>query len=323
VGGGGPKVLITGGSGFIGTNLVLHFVSLGFAVLNLDVNIPRNKEYERFWKKVDVTNYDDFERIVIDFNPDYIIHLAARTDLNGKVIGDYKVNTKGTENILKTAWKLDGLKKIIITSSMLVCELGYKPSDMSDYCPSTLYGESKVIAENMVWQNKPGCDWAIIRPTSIWGEWFAEPYRNFFDMIIARRYYHIGRKSYSKTYGYIGNAVYQIEKILFFDTYDESNKVFYIGDYEPTNIEEWANEIAGILNYEIIHMPYILIYAAALFGDLMKKINVRFPMTTFRLHNMTTDNLVDLSNTKKIASESPYTRMQGIQRTLEWMYKNT
>jgi hypothetical protein len=170
-----------------------------------------------------------------------------------------------------------------------------------------------------MWKYKPCCDWAIIRPTSIWGEWFDAPYKNFFDMIIAKRYFHIGKKSCTKTYGYVGNAVYQIEKILFNETKDEGNRVFYIGDYEPVNIEKWANEIADILCYKIIRVPYCVVFLAALVGDILGGINISFPMTTFRLKNMTTDNIVDLANTMQIASKLPYCRIDGIHKTLDWL----
>ncbi|GHT83480.1 NDP-sugar dehydratase or epimerase [Spirochaetia bacterium] len=315
------KILITGASGFIGTNLVVHFSSLGYTVRNFDIVTPKDKEYISLWHRVDITNYDIFMQGTKEFSPDYIIHLAARTDLNGKNAGAYSANTIGVDNLLKIVQQLPNLKKILITSSMLVCGLGYKPDDQFDYHPTTVYGESKVITEKNVWNNKPPCDWAILRPTSIWGEWFDIPYKNFFDMVIARRYFHIDEKSCTKTYGYVGNAAYQIERILLSNTTDESNKVFYIGDYQRTNIEEWANEIADELNYKILTVPYFLVFIAALCGDLLKKLRISFPMTTFRLHNMTTDNIVDLSNTTLLAPRLPYSRIQGIKRTLKWIKK--
>lgn len=70
--------------------------------------------------------------------------------------------------------------------------------------------KNKVVTEENVWKNEPNCDWAIIRPTSIWGPWFKESYRNFFDMVMAHHYYYIRYKGCTKTYGYVGNAVYQI-----------------------------------------------------------------------------------------------------------------
>jgi nucleoside-diphosphate-sugar epimerase len=138
-------------------------------------------------------------------------------------------------------------------------------------------------------------------------------------MVVSKKYFHIGNKLYTKTYGYIGNAVYRIERILLSDTLSDNNKIFYIGDYVPPNIEEWADEIAKILNFKVVRVPYCLMLTVALIGDLLKKIGIPFPMTTFRLHNMSTDNIVNLSNTKNIAPELPYSRTQGIKKTLEWL----
>lgn len=315
------KILITGASGFIGTNLLESF-SKKYIVKNVDINSPKISEHKSCWENVDITNYDVFKKVVLDFSPDYIIHLAARTDLKGKNLDDYNANTVGVKNLMNILHLLPNLKKVIITSSMLVCHTGYYPKNQFDYAPTTVYGESKVETENIVWNNKPECDWAIIRPTSIWGPWFGEPYRNFFDLVMSHRYFHIGNKGCTKTYGYVGNAIYQIEKILFSDTKDEKNKVFYIGDEQPTNIEEWGNEIANELGFKIIKMPYCLIKCAALLGDILKKFGISFPMTSFRLNNMTTDNIIDMSATMKIAPHLPYTRIEGIKQTLSWLKNN-
>jgi len=315
------KILITGASGFIGTNLLEYFKDK-YTIRNIDFNKPKIQGRNSYWENIDITNYSELKRCMLEFSPDYIVHLAARTDLQGKTIEDYSANTIGVKNLMEIIKLLPNLKKIIITSSMLVCHTGYYPKDQFDYAPTTIYGESKVETEKIVWANKPHCDWAIIRPTSIWGPWFGEPYRNFFDMVMSHKYFHIGNKGCTKTYGYVGNAVYQIEQILFSDTKDENNKVFYIGDNQPTNIEVWGNEIAGELGYRIIKMPYTLIKWAALFGDILKNMGLRFPMTSFRLKNMTTDNIIDLSDTIKLAPNLPYSRIEGIKQTLSWMRNN-
>ena len=311
------KVLITGGSGFIGTNLLLFLIEK-YEILNIDIRESNLTELQKYTSIVD---YENFRNVVIGFSPDYIIHLAARTDLNGKFIYDYSANTVGVSNLMKIIHELPKLKKLIVTSSMLVCHTGYYPKNQFDYAPNTLYGESKVETEKIVWDNKPQCDWAIIRPTSIWGPWFGVPYRNFFDMVISRKYFHIGRKSCTKTYGYVGNAVYQIEQILFHETLNEDQKVFYIGDNPPTNIEIWANEIAAELNFDIKRVPFWMLKIAAYFGDLLKLFNITFPMTSFRLKNMTTDNTIDLSETYKIAPNPPCSRIDGIKATLQWLKK--
>lgn len=315
------KILITGASGFIGTNLLEHLKD-NYIVCNIDFNKPKIHERATFWKDVDITDYAEFRTAVLNFSPDYIIHLAARTDLQGKTLEDYSANIIGVKNLMQIVEQLPNLKKVVITSSMLVCHTGYYPKNQTDYAPTTIYGESKVETEKIVWENRPHCDWAIIRPTSIWGPWFGEPYRNFFDMVLSHKYFHIGDRGCTKTYGFVGNAIFQIEQILFTETKEENNKVFYIGDSPATNIEEWGNEIASELGYKIIKMPYIFIKCAALFGDMLKIIGIRFPMTSFRLKNMTTDNIVDLSATMNIASKLPYTRIQGIKQTLNWIKNN-
>ena len=173
------KILITGASGFIGTNLLQSMIEKGFGVINVDINSPQNDKHFPFWKKVDITDYASLKEVVTVFDPDYIVHLAARTDLNGKTLLDYSANTIGVTNILQISKECTNLKKMIITSSMLVCYAGYYPKSQTDYAPTTMYGESKVITEKSVWENPPVCDWAIIRPTSMWGEWFRAPYRSF------------------------------------------------------------------------------------------------------------------------------------------------
>lgn len=313
---------MTGGSGFIGTNLLVYLSQKGYKVLNIDQVPPMYVELNLYWQKVDITDYKQFSYSVQAFQPDYIIHLAARTDLNGKSLADYAANTVGVENLMKIVDELPHLKKIVVTSSMLVCHTGYYPKNQFDYAPSTFYGKSKVVTEQNVWSHEPHCDWAIIRPTSIWGPWFKEPYRNFYDMVLKHRYFHIGHKGCTKTYGYIGNAVYQIEQILTQDTSDRDNKVFYIGDTPATNIEEWANEIAHEIGIRIIRMPLWVLRIAAWVGDVLKMMGIDFPMTSFRLKNMTTNNIIDLSNTYKIAPDNPYSRIDGVRETIQWIRNN-
>lgn len=312
-------VMITGASGFIGTNLLQSMIEKDFEVINIDINPPQNKKHFSFWKKVDVTDYSSLEGAVLGCDPDYIVHLAARTDLDGKTLSDYSANTIGVANILQISKKCTNLKKIIIASSMLVCHAGYYPKNYADYAPTTIYGASKVVTEKNVWNNPPVCDWAIIRPTSIWGEWFRIPYRSFFDMVLTKKYFHIGHKSCTKTYGYVGNAVYQIESILFTPTKCLDNKIFYIGDNPATDIEIWANEIASEVHSKIRRVPFSFIKGAALIGDLLGLLGITFPMTSFRLKNMTTNNIINLDRTYEIASKPPFTRLNAIQRTIAWL----
>jgi nucleoside-diphosphate-sugar epimerase len=317
------KVLITGASGFIGSNLFHYYLDQGFELLNVDFNPPGDHSLKPFWRNVDLTDFKLLEKVVKDFNPDFIVHLAARTDLNGKTNDDYSANTQGTENLIKICKQLSSLKRILFTSSMLVCKPGYIPQHPTDYAPSTIYGDSKVKMEEIIRAENPDFEWAIVRPTSIWGPGFGIPYRNFFDMVINKRYFHIGNTACTKTYGYIENVIHQIDSILNASAEKIQGQVFYLGDYEPTNIKTWADEIGAELGIKIKTIPYSIVKLAALGGDVLKQVGVNFPMTSFRLKNMTTDNVLDLSNTKELAPNLLFTRKKGIKKTLEWLKQNS
>jgi len=180
------KVLVTGGSGFIGTNLVDALLKEGATVLNLDQSKPLKEEHLASWKGVDILDYANLERAILNFDPEVIVHLAAVTDLDGTTDEYYKSNIVGTQNIIEIAKKVKALKRVLYTSSMYVCQPGYIPKNYDDYKPHTVYGESKVKGELMVKAIKdPAYSWVIIRPSSIWGPWFSVPYIIFFEISLA------------------------------------------------------------------------------------------------------------------------------------------
>ena len=180
-----PKILITGGSGFIGTNLVERFIQNGYEVLNLDILPPRNKSHQPFWKKIDINEREDLANVVQEFRPKFILHFAARTDLReSESLAGYSENYIGVRNLIFAVKNISTVERIIFASSQLVCKIGYQPLNEDDYCPTTLYGTSKVIGEQIIRSvDEFGASWTIVRPTSIWGPWFGEPYRDFFDVI--------------------------------------------------------------------------------------------------------------------------------------------
>jgi len=187
------KILVTGGSGFIGTNLMDSFLSKGDQVLNLDSAKPLKSQHLPYWKQIDILDYDGLESEILKFDPEVIVHLAAVTDLDGKSLEYYNANTIGTQNIVDISKKLKSLKRVVYTSSMYVCKPGHIPRNYDEYKPHTIYGESKVKGELIVKAIKdPAYTWVIIRPTSIWGPWFNIPYIDFFNIVYQGKYYDFG-----------------------------------------------------------------------------------------------------------------------------------
>lgn len=316
------KILITGGSGFIGTNLIEYLQkNEDFELLNLDINKPKIKSHNGFWSCIDIREFKELREKIVEYKPEIVIHLAARTDLKGLNLQDYDANMIGVSNLLKSIDEVGTVHRAVFASSMYVCEPGYLPKDFEDYAPHTLYGESKVETEKRIKEANPSYTWSIIRPTSIWGPWFGEPYDKFFHIVMKRMYFHMGKKACRKTYGYIDNAIYQIESILKAEPEKVNRNVYYLGDYEPYPITDWANEIAEMEGISIPQVPYLCFKLMGYVGDVLKKIGIAFPMTSFRLHNMTTDNVHNLDPIKSIAPTLPVSRLVGTERTLEWIHK--
>jgi GlcNAc-P-P-Und epimerase len=314
------KILVTGGSGFIGTNLIDYYLADGQEVLNIDIKPPRNNDQTSLWKKADIRDLKNFKLLVTEFQPDFVLHMAARADLTGESLQDYSSNTDGVGNIIRVCNEISSVKKVIFASTQLVCKGGYIPKNADDYCPPNLYGQSKMIGEKLVKDasRKLNYQWVIIRPTSIWGPWFGPTYRGFFQMIINKRYFNYSGKMATKTYGYIGNTVRQIDNLLKADT--THSGTFYIGDYTPYNIKEWANEIAKEFNYSIIDIPRPIIWFSAKIGDLLSYFNLKPPMNSRRYKNMITDNIVPLEDTRKYYPSALYNRIEGNKLTIKWLY---
>ena len=304
------KIIITGGSGFIGTNVVQYYLDKGWDVINISRSAPQIDHHRKFWKRASVTEITSLSEIILGFDPDFIIHLAGRTDFKGKNLDDYRVNVDGVRNIIEIASLCKSLKKIIFASSSLASN------------PCTVYGESKAKGEQEVFRCPPQCDWSIIRPTAIWGPWFHNSYYTFFKSISKGRYFNINHVNSKKTFGYVGNTAYQIDCVLSTDTKAYSDKVFYLGDYEPYDIRVWAEEIAAKTGKRISRVPYRMAKCAAVVGDLLTTLRINFPLTSQRLSNMRTDHLVDLKEIKKIAYSLPFSREKGISETIEWIQNN-
>jgi nucleoside-diphosphate-sugar epimerase len=311
------KIIITGGSGFIGTNLVEHYLDKGVEVLNIDIKPPKINSYHSLWRQLDIRDLSGMQRAFMDFRPDAVMHMAARANLTGKTLEDYSTNTTGVENLCRVSAETPSVRKAVFASTMLVCEVGYQPKHETDYRPTTLYGQSKMVGEQIIRRSAKGFDWAIVRPTSIWGPWFGPTYRGFFDMLMKRRYVNFSGNMSVKTYGYIGNTVYQLDSILASDA--SNGRTLYIGDYEPTRIKTWAREIAKEFDYRVPTVPRPLIWLAAKLGDWLQKAKIAFPMNSFRFKNMTTDNVLDLRNTAQIAPKTVFSRMEGNRLTIEWI----
>ncbi len=317
------RVLITGGSGFIGTNLVAHFAGRSDEVRNLDIASPRNATHEKYWYKGDVTDRASLTAFVRDFSPEFIVHMAARTDLDGRSVDAYRANTLGVQNLLAAIEGMPSLQRVIFASSRLVCRIGYQPRDEFDYCPSTRYGESKVIGEKIVRDaaSRIPCPWLIVRPTSIWGPWFDVPYKTFFLSIAKRRYVHPGSGQILKSFGFVSNTVHELQCLLDAPGEAVRGKTLYLADWPPVDIAQMANSIQrrlGIPPIKAVNQG--VLRAVAWLGDTLKALGWHDPpLTSFRLNNLLTPMVHDLKPLRAIVGELPNTMEMGVSITVDWL----
>ena len=74
------RVLITGGSGFIGTNAVEAFAAAGHDVCNLSHRSPLETSQTPLWREGDVLDARGTAEALAEFQPEWVIHLAARAE---------------------------------------------------------------------------------------------------------------------------------------------------------------------------------------------------------------------------------------------------
>src|SRR6185369_12182737 len=102
------KLLITGGCGFLGSNLAAHAVRSGYDVAIFDnlsrLGATQNLEWLRsmgtfLFQHGDIRNSNDVERIVREFSPDVIFHLAGQVAMTTSIANprlDFEINVMGS-----------------------------------------------------------------------------------------------------------------------------------------------------------------------------------------------------------------------------------
>lgn len=316
----GP-ILVTGGSGFIGTNLVEALRGAGREVVSLDVAPPQLPRHRDIWRRVDLLDAAAVESALEDVRPSAVLHLAARTDLEGRTLGDYAANTEGLGHVIDVVTRQPGIRRFVSFSTQLVATPGRPPRHDTDYDPPNLYGRSKVIGEEMVRDELDGRDFVIVRPTSVWGPWANERDRAFFRAVSRGVYVHPRGLDVRKSFGYVANVVHQTIRILDAPAADVRGRVLYLADYEPYPVLEWARTVSRLTTGRPVReAPVAALALAARAGDLLHRVTGRLPpLTSSRLRNLTTTTVFDLEDTRRVCGPLPVSMEEGTALTLAWM----
>lgn len=314
-------ILITGGSGFIGTNMIEFLEEKGFhSIINYDKSKPVKPNQEKYWVEGNIMNESYFEEILIKNKADTIIHLAARIDTLSDNLEDYKENHEGTQHILNVLQKYK-IKRLIVASTQYVYKSteSYMPLNNKDFKPHTVYGQSKVLTEQYLHSADLKCIWTIVRPTNIWGPWHMRYPIELWKIIDQGIYFHPVSHPVIRTYGYIKNIVHQIYQMLVADVELVDKKTYYIGDLSIDSYS-WINEFSLQLNgKKIKRLPTFMFSFVARLGDFLRKFRIPFPLYSKRFHNMVEDYPAPTEPTINLFGQAEISLQKNVKETLNWL----
>ncbi|MEI6290934.1 MAG: NAD(P)-dependent oxidoreductase [Chloroflexota bacterium] len=318
------RILVTGGSGFIGTHLIDSLLAKDMAVIYIDIAHPKKAEHLLSWRKCNILDLDNLENIFQEYQPTHVIHLAARTNTEGKNIADFLDNTVGTANVLTAIKKIKNISHVIVASSQHVRKPGSGlPQNDQDFNPHGLYGQSKVITEQLTHQANLNCCWTLIRPTTVWGPYHPFLVSGLWNLMGKGLYLHPKNDPVIRSYGYVKNIVWTIEKILYAPSNLVDKRVLYIGD-DSIKQTEWIDSFSmSLIGRKTTKIPKEWIYFLARIGDVFVKIGIRFPMNSPRYFNLTTTNPISIDRVIKQFGAPPYSLEMGIFETVSWLKHET
>ena len=313
-----PRVLVTGGSGFIGKHLIKKLSSTKNRLLNIDLIQPSLRSQNQYWKQCDIKDLAKLAFFFKEFQPTHVIHLAAKANLKGDSIEDFPDNVIGTSNVVDCVNQMDHPVRLAHTSTQYVVTPGTFPKTDDFLQPYTAYGESKAEAERIVRLNCSKC-YIILRPTNIWGPMHANFPNEMWPYLEKRYYFHPGFSPITKYYGYIDNSIAQILKLsIDCDGQDVCGKVFYITDL-PIDSSDWLNGFSIALSGKPIRrIPRSIWYLLSRIGDLAIISGIKVPISSDRYFRLTVNESLPIENTITLTGIPKVSLKEGVLASTEW-----
>ncbi|MBA7616774.1 dTDP-glucose 4,6-dehydratase [subsurface metagenome] len=298
------KILVTGGLGFIGSNLVIELMKRGHEVWVCDLIHSEGTNYTR----CDVTKYRQLERLFEEHDFDYVYHLAAEY---GRWSGEdyyenlWLTNAVGTKNMTRLQEE-KRFRMIFFSSAEVYGDYdGVMSEDvmdkvpikqMNDYAMTKWVGELQVLNSAAMF----GTETVRVRPVNAYGP--HEHYSPYRGVIPAFIYKALRDEPYTV---YLGHK-------RIFDYIEDTCRTFanIVDNFKPGEVynvggkEEWEHEIKYVSD---------LILKNLCKDDSKVVYKEAEPFTTRAKH-------MDFSRARRDLSHNPQTPLEeGIPRTIEWM----
>jgi UDP-glucose 4-epimerase len=171
------RVLVTGGAGFIGSNLVTALAADGHDLLVIDDLSTGRADYLPDGVGLEVADILDpgLTRAFAAFRPEAVVHLAAQTDVTASIkdpARDRAVNVDGTRAVAAAAASAGARLVLSASSAAVYGEPAELPlHESSPKRPANPYGASKLAAEAVLAEALDGsrADFAALRFSNVYG----------------------------------------------------------------------------------------------------------------------------------------------------------
>ncbi len=326
------RVLVTGANGFIGKHLVRKLENRGDDV---NIFVRKNGGYGKTNRQNlflgDITDKNNNTLMDAVNSAEYVFHLIAKTHDFRKThnsSADYfKINVNGTKNLLE-ACKNSRIKHFIYFSSIKVmAEESLATLDETfSPAPTTPYGQSKLLAENMVLEygKKYGFKTTSIRLPLVYGPGNKGNVYKIMKAIDKGLFLMMGLGENRRSMVYVGNVVDAALKIAGNDKAD--GKVYIVTDGIDYTVKQLYETIAKGLSKQTypFHFPMSIARLFALAGDISSSvIGKALPFNTDILNKLT-DPLVfsSLKLQEELGFKPRYNLSNTINKTVKWYREN-
>lgn len=259
------KIVVVGGSGFIGTRLVSRLMQQGHHVAIYD--LVASAAHPENVVVGDVRDTDALTQALA--GADCVINLAAehRDDIRPES-RYFDVNVNGAQSLVAAAER-NSVSRIVFTSSAAVYGLDQPdPDESAPIAPVNAYGKSKAEAEN-VYRRWSAADASrallIVRPSVVFGEGNQGNVYRLIEQIRRHRLLMIGDGTNRKSIAYVGNLV---EFLCAWLNAAPGLHLYNYADKPDKSIGELVATIRGLIGYRAVPRPAIPYRIALLIGHL-------------------------------------------------------
>ncbi|MEP3387670.1 MAG: NAD(P)-dependent oxidoreductase [Reichenbachiella sp.] len=274
------KILITGGSGFIGTHLS-KFLSSKKAIeqiISIDLNPSKNRSSQFKTIIGDIRDETLLNQLYSVDKIDCCIHLAALCKEPGFEWKEYfETNHEGTKNVIGLCEKLN-IQKIIFTSTMMVYKAGEEKKTEEDLTdPDTAYGISKLLAEKELEKWKScGLDreLKIIRPAVVFGENENANFTRLYKSLRKGFFPYVGKKTTIKSNIYVHELISFIHFLLLQSTKHDIYNFGFPDSSPMSNITDTFCKVFGFKTFRPTIPLNVMIFAARIF-QLLNRIGLK------------------------------------------------